>query len=275
MEMPRRSVNFRLAPRAELLAAFDAQMRGPMSLKLPDGAHEEQDGPVFRSWGSAPRGCVLPGDLHALDAHQLDTLIQGQIKFFAERSLAFEWKTYAHDQTAQLTFRLRRAGFVPEARENLVIGRLSELNQTPQLPAGVSLRQVRSRADTNRMADLLTEVEGEDCRSLGEQFFKDAEVNPDHVVLLVAEAGAKVIGTARVNLEPGAEFATLWAGSTLPKWRSQGIYRATVAYRARLAAERGYQYLQVDASEESRPILERLGFLTVSSTTPYVWSPAT
>jgi hypothetical protein len=46
-----------------------------------------------------------------------------------------------------------------------------------------------------------------------------------------------------------------------------------VAYRARLAAKRGFKYLQVDASDDSRPILERLGFTTVSSTTPYVWSP--
>jgi hypothetical protein len=28
----------------------------------------------------------------------------------------------------------------------------------------------------------------------------------------------------------------------------------------------------VDASEESRPILERLGFVAVTTTTPYVWT---
>jgi hypothetical protein len=29
----------------------------------------------------------------------------------------------------------------------------------------------------------------------------------------------------------------------------------------------------VDASDDSRPILERLGFVAVTTTTPYVWSP--
>jgi hypothetical protein len=29
----------------------------------------------------------------------------------------------------------------------------------------------------------------------------------------------------------------------------------------------------VDASDESRPILERLGFVAVTTTTPFVWSP--
>ena len=41
----------------------------------------------------------------------------------------------------------------------------------------------------------------------------------------------------------------------------------------RLAAARGYRYLQVDASPDSRPILERLGFIRLARTTPYVWEP--
>jgi hypothetical protein len=52
------------------------------------------------------------------------------------------------------------------------------------------------------------------------------------------------------------------------------IYKATVAYRANLAAERGFRYLEVDASDDSRPILERLGFVPVTTTTPYVWRPS-
>ena len=74
-------------------------------------------------------------------------------------------------------------------------------------------------------------------------------------------------------LERGTEFATLWGGATLPEWRRRGIYRATVAYRANLAARAGFRYLETDASDESRPILERLGFTAVTTTTPYVWSP--
>jgi len=63
--------------------------------------------------------------------------------------------------------------------------------------------------------------------------------------------------------------------ATLAAWRGRGIYKATVAYRAGLAAGRGYGLLEVDASDDSRPILERLGFVPVTTTTPFVWSPAT
>ena len=44
-------------------------------------------------------------------------------------------------------------------------------------------------------------------------------------------------------------------------------------YRANLAAERGFRLLEVDASDDSRPILERLGFVPVTTTTPFIWSP--
>jgi cysteine synthase len=59
----------------------------------------------------------------------------------------------------------------------------------------------------------------------------------------------------------------------LEAWRGRGIYKATVAYRAGLAAERGFRLLEVDASNDSRPILERLGFVPVTTTTPFIWSP--
>jgi hypothetical protein len=49
-------------------------------------------------------------------------------------------------------------------------------------------------------------------------------------------------------------------------------YRSTVAHRANLAAARGFRYLETDASSDSRPILERFGFTSVT-TAPYVWSP--
>lgn len=248
-------------------------MRGRATLATPEGTHQEQDGPIYRSWGGAPRGFVSHRDLGPLDGSRLQALIQGQLRFFSERGLAFEWKTYSHDSTADLSQRLLAAGFVPEETESLVIGDLAELSQTPRLPVGVRLRRIHSRHDTDRMAELLTEVDGADRSFLSETFFKDAAADPDHVVLLVAEVEGRVVATAKLNLEEGAEFASLWAGSTLAEWRGLGIYRALVAHRAALAAERGLKYLQVDASEASRPILERLGFHTVSTTTPYIWSP--
>ena len=78
---------------------------------------------------------------------------------------------------------------------------------------------------------------------------------------------------AHPRTRPAGSFARLLGGSTLPQWRGRGIYRALVAVRARCAAARGVKYLQVDASDDSAPILRRLGFHAVTTATTYVWTP--
>ncbi|HEX9514884.1 MAG TPA: GNAT family N-acetyltransferase [Streptosporangiaceae bacterium] len=90
---------------------------------------------------------------------------------------------------------------------------------------------------------------------------------------LIALAGDEPVSAARTDFVAGTEFAGLWGGGTLPRWRRQGIYRALVRYRAELAAGRGFKYLTVDASEQSRPILERIGFERLAVTTPYTRRP--
>lgn len=52
------------------------------------------------------------------------------------------------------------------------------------------------------------------------------------------------------------------------------MYKALVAVRAARALDLGYRYLHVDASDNSSPILQRLGFLPVTTTTPWVHTPA-
>ena len=42
-----------------------------------------------------------------------------------------------------------------------------------------------------------------------------------------------------------------------------------------LASARGFRYLQVDASADSRPILQRLGFVELATTTPFTYPGAT
>ena len=56
---------------------------------------------------------------------------------------------------------------------------------------------------------------------------------------------------------------------------SSRIYRCGNAYTNDVAEAqaRGCRLLEVDASDDSRPILERLGFTAVTTTTPYVWTP--
>ena len=254
-----------------LLAAYDQQRRGAPP-KPPAGVRYEYDGPLLRIVGQH-RGFVTgPPDLGVRGA-ELDRLIARQRDYFAGRAEAVEWKTRGHDRPADLPGRLLAAGFVPEEPETVLIGPASEMAAEPVLPGGVVLRQVTAAADMRRIAALESAVWGQDWSWLGDDLIGRVTAAPGEIAVLAAEAGGEVVSAAWLVFRPGTEFAGLWGGSTRPEWRGRGIYRALVAARAALAAGRGFRYLQVDASADSTPILRRLGFRAVTTTTPYVWTP--
>ena len=258
---------------AELLAAYDTQLRGRSPDRLPQGVHVERDGPLLRFFGLSNRGFVGYRDLGGLEGADLDELIARQVRVFAERAEPFEWKLHAHDRPADLAQRLRAADFVPESVESVVIAPVAGVAGEPRLPEGVSLREVSDRSDLDRIEAMEHTIWQRDRSWLAESLEAERTVDPDALTIVIAEADDLVVCAGWVRFERGSDFATLWGGGTLPAWRGRGIYRAIVAYRANLAAQRGFRYLEVDALNESRLILERLGFVAVTTTTPFVWSP--
>jgi GNAT superfamily N-acetyltransferase len=260
--------------RDELLATFDAQMRGRVRRPLPPSAEVVPDGPLLRMTGLEYGGFIEYRDLAGADGAALDELIARQVRAFAERGERFEWKLYGHDLPADLPERLRAAGLVPEDEETVLVASAEAIAREPELPPGVALREVAGPAGFARVGERTEAVwPGEGGAHLAESLAAERAADPAALAVVAAEAGAVTVCAAWIRFPSGSEFATLWGGGTLPDWRGRGIYRALVGYRARLAAARGYRWLQVDASSESRPILERLGFVALTTTTPYVWTP--
>ena len=91
---------------AELLAAYDAQLRTHVSDRLPKGVRVERDGPLLRFLGFGGRGLVVYRDLGGLENADLDELIARQVRVFAEREERFEWKLHGHDRPTDLPQRL-------------------------------------------------------------------------------------------------------------------------------------------------------------------------
>jgi GNAT superfamily N-acetyltransferase len=255
-----------------LLEAYDAQLRGHVHDRLPDSVQVERDGPLVRTTGFGNRGFVGYRDLDGLDGQELDALIARQVRIFEERCEPFEWKLHGHDRPLDLPDRLLAAGFVPEERETVVIGRVDTVAAEPTLPDGVVIREIRERDDFAQIAQLEESVWSEHVGWV-DDLAEERGADPEGLRVFVANAGELTVCAGWVRFPSGTEFATFWGGATLQAWRRRGIYRALVAHRANLAAERGRRYIEVDASDDSRPILERLGFVAVTTTTPYVWSP--
>jgi GNAT superfamily N-acetyltransferase len=134
----------------------------------------------------------------------------------------------------------------------------------------VQVRAVTDAAGVDALVGVHDAVFGEDHSGLGRTMLAGLGRQPATTTGVVAYAGGAAVAAARVEFHAGTDFASLWGGGTLPAWRRQGLFRALVAFRARLAAERGFRYLQVDALPASRPILQQLGFVELATTTPYV-----
>ncbi|AXG80980.1 GNAT family N-acetyltransferase [Streptomyces paludis] len=259
-------------------AAFDRQLR---ERALPDGpgVRVERAGDVVRQVGGAHDwNGVLWSDLTGATA---DRAVAEQAAYFAARGLEAEWKLYAHDRPADLGRRLLAAGFVPGPAEEVMVAESASVSASMSgstsggavLPDGVRLLPVTDAAGVDLLADVHARAFGDDATRLRERLRTRLAEAPDTLVAVVVMAGVTPVSASRMELPPGVEFAGLWGGGTVPEWRGRGLYRAQIAYRARIAAARGYRWLQADAMDTSRPVLRRLGFVSLGTTTPYMYTP--
>ncbi|MER5539022.1 GNAT family N-acetyltransferase [Streptomyces mirabilis] len=251
-----------------VLALFDRDMREGARPDSP-GARVERVDKVVRQVGTEHGwNGVIWSDL---DESNADAAIAEQMRYFGKLGREFEWKLYGHDKPEGLGKRLRAAGFVAQPEETLMIAELGDLALDAQPPEGVRLLPVTDRAGVDLVADVHEQAFGTDSTRMRHQLLAQLTGDEDNVVAVVALAGDVPVSAARMELVPGTRFAGLWGGGTIDSWRRRGIYRALVAHRARVAAERGYRYVQVDATSQSRPVLARLGFEPLTTTTPYVY----
>ncbi|WP_030042612.1 GNAT family N-acetyltransferase, partial [Streptomyces resistomycificus] len=238
-----------------VLALYDRDMREGAQPDGPDAGIERVGRVVRQVAASHGWNGVVWSDL---DPASAGAVIAEQIAHYSGLGLDFEWKLYGHDLPADLGPRLAAAGFTPEAEETLMIAEVSDLVLDAEPPEGIRFLPAVDRAGVDLVADVHEKAFGTDSSRLRQQLLARLTADPDTVVAVVALAGDTPVSAARMELVPGTRFAGLWGGGTVEAWRGRGIYRALVAQRAHAAAERGYRYLQVDASSQSRPILERL-----------------
>jgi GNAT superfamily N-acetyltransferase len=177
-----------------------------------------------------------------------------------------EWKLYGHDPP-DLPERLRAAGLRPDDEEAVVVA------ETASIPPPQSAVTV---ATTPQLVELFTtladRVFGHPAPGIRRRLLQALEQERPSALATVVILDGEAVSGGRVDFPENADFAGLYGGVTLPEHRGRGFYRATVAERARLARERGYRWLYVDALPTSQPILERLGFVQITTTTPWTFS---
>lgn len=246
-------------------AAFDQQIRRcPQS--DPSGGRIEQTDQIVRSVSDSEGwNGVTWSDL---DSGTADDAIAAEIERFGR--IGREWKHYSYDRPDDLPARLLAADFVAEPTEALLVAEIADLDLDPKPPAGIELRPVTGADDAAALVAVGNTVFGGDRADIGRQVLAGLEQSPTTVEAVIAWAGDTPVSAARAEFHAGTDFAGLWGGGTLPAWRGRGVFRSLVAYRAALASAREFRYLQVDALPASRPILERLGFVQLAITRPFI-----
>ena len=252
--------------RQAVRAAYDNQIRQHPQPDEPDGRVEHDRGVIRIVSGAGGWSGVIWSDL---DPGSADAVVSAQIIRFAELARPWEWKHYSYDAPPDLADRLLAAGFTREPTEALLVAEIADLPVDVTPPPGIELRAVTDQQGVEALVSVHDEVFGEDHSALGRTLLAGLAQERSTAAAVVAFAGRTPIAAGRVEFHSGTEFAGIWGGGTLPAWRGRGVFRSLVAYRAALASARGFRYLQVDASADSRPILLRLGFVELATTTPF------
>jgi len=252
--------------RDAVLAAFDEQIRrrpesGPRVVVVR-GVATTRVVAGADGWSG-----VTWSDLAGTD---VDVAISAEVAAFAAAGRSWEWKYYSYDQPPALPARLRAHGLVPDEVETLMMARISDMDLHVAPPRGVDVVQVRDEAGVDALVQVHDQAFGGDHSAVGRSVLADIADRPGAGEAFVAYAGATPVSAGRVSFHAGTDFAGLWGGGTIPAWRGRGVFRSLVSHRAARAAAAGFRYLQVDASADSRPILQRLGFVEMATTIPYV-----
>ena len=260
----------------QLLKAYDQQLR--TDAETPSAVSVARLRSLRLVTFPGGRGFVTYPHPEGVEADGMAQLVEPALDHYRSDAeiVRVEWKSRGHDRTPGLHEALLAQGFTPDESESIMIGQASYLDVDIPLPPGVTLRQVTEEADVRAMAEMQDAAFGstmaEDVTgALMRRISLEAARGHDLMQLWVAESNGQVISAGRLEPVAGTEFAGIWGGATLEAWRGQGIYRALTAARARSALALGKVYIHSDSTEYSRPILERSGFVKVSTTTPYMW----
>lgn len=204
---------------------------------------------------------------------EVDAAIDNEIEFHRKANIPFEWKLYTHDRPANLLDKLKSHGLTAGPPESVMVYDITagELRQEMD---GV-VQRITSLAEIEDYRFVAEESLGKEYSYISNELASAIKNGSTQHLGYVAYDGQEPVSIGRLYTHPLSVFGGLYGGTTRPKYRRRGFYRAVVAQRAKEAREMGARYLIVDALPTSRPTLEKLGFQCMTETIPCEWQPTT
>lgn len=211
-----------------------------------------------------------------LDADNADAVIRAQVDDFRRLNQPFSWKVFDGDQPPDLAERLVAHGFTPDFDPDdagpVMVLDLAHAPPSLLAPITADVRQVET---TDGLEDVITVMEGVWGGKFGwmrERLGRHLAI-PGYLNLYVAYVDEQPACAGWTYVYPHSQFAGLFGGSTLPAYRGRGLYTAVLAARVQAARRRGLDFLVVETSAMSQPIVARHGFQLLTHALDYVWRP--
>ena len=248
---------------SELLAVYDETLRRNASVA---GCVREQTAQSSRY--STASGSLRYVMWHQFSAADTDRCIVEEVSAATGRVTALMWKVYGHDAPTNLGERLLAHGFSDHDPCALMASRvenvISALGATPN---AVTVRQLLDGNDLDAYQEIWDSVwpTAPNARYVDDYRTLATDRDPGVAFFAGYSASQEPITSGYLFHFPGSPFALLCGGATKAAWRNQHAYSAMLMARAKCALERGADYLAVEASAASQPILERLSFQRLST----------
>ncbi len=206
-----------------------------------------------------------------LTSENADQIINDEIAYFESIGHSFEWKLYSHDSPPDLIERLRQCGFEVDDPETILVLDMQDLSGILIQSVTHDIRRITDPSLVKSLVDVQAAIYGQNFDDMAERLTWELTNYPNYISLYGAYVDGVPVASARIYYPGNSQFASLWGGGTLSDYRGKGVYTALVAARVQEAIQRGRRFLTIDASPMSRPIVEKLGFVVISISTPCNW----
>lgn len=202
------------------------------------------------------------------DSSNTDEYIEKEIQYFNDAASNFEWKIYCTDSPSNLASGLLRYGFVQAETESLMVLDLAAVSIATPHQGFVEVNDEQGIRDAIAVQK---EVWGGDFEWHYRYLLKLKAESPESISIYVVYVDGKPVASAWITFTPESPFAGIWGGSTTKEYRGQGFYTLLLEKRISEAKLRGRKYLFIEASDMSKPIVEKHGFNIVTKATGYHW----
>jgi len=248
-----------------LLTTYDKDLR--LRIMYPE-ARREITGDVVRFIRKAP-GMNFVSFTFATEP-DLERVIDNEVEYFVPMEQPFTWKVYDHDRLPSLESKLVARQFVGDEDPADVM--VLDLNDAPAhlfQPVQADIRRVTDLDGLKDVITVLDKVWGGHNTWVNDRLGMHLQV-PGYLSVYVAYVENNPASIAWTYF-PRGHFATLFAGSTIPEYRKQGLYTSLLSMRLKEIRERGYQFAVVETGAMSKPIVEKHGFQHLTTVYDYEW----